>query len=815
MSGASLGWPVPARRCVVRRRIAYRELVSAWIAELERAADALVRWYDDLTPAGVARGLARLRAWHALFFDEGDGADVARDEENTLDLPPAFPARLWKGPLRVLVEPAAFDEHGNESALRTNPVRVDYRAGGTLVLELSERREVVNADAVFLMGDLVELPLFTFLREAGVAGFDGVEFDPAGSPFLGTSVRAGKGGAAPCLPENVLGMRFQLLVSLARGAFSREGEPVFLCEGRRSQNRERPAAAQDGYRVWARGMMYAGTLARPTRKKHWRVQNYDWGLDVGPENLVQNVATRAAIEGLPADLPVTPGWTCSPATLMLSHYLLDFGTGHAYGGGSVRKTMTQKKYEGRALRDVYAGLDDDGLVAKVRATVPDLAPHVETLRKEIDAILALLRGEGSVAAAALGAAEGGADDWEQVVPARLRRTLRRTAARPHDFHGALRRHLLGRRLEARERALLEELRLDLLARVVHVRERVEALESGESWRLVPADPRALRHGARLPDGDDLARERDEGVRRKGAPQLRDFSGGGGRSLWSQLRRKRKRLDRVGTGPLGGLEAVDFDMSDLCTDLTIVSLDGHEWALVRLRPHDHLLRERTLPRSGFLTAFDPLSGEDYAPADTDPERGQLYVFEATGRLGVWEKEREQGGSVTYKAFGAKPFRFQPLVDNQLRVAVDPKRKGRILLRQRVRDSGGREVVNGSSKPLEWIWTLDDTGRERMRSAHDTLSGWLPIVVEPTREGAEARVARRRMVDGAPLLYAERAAPFPTIEETRGGFAAHDEMLQAVDELEWWAALYEPSDRYRVYPLVWNAKKHQQEKQASGV
>ena len=39
-----------------------------------------------------------------------DGANVARDEENTLDTPAPFFARLWKGPLRVGLEPDTYLE---------------------------------------------------------------------------------------------------------------------------------------------------------------------------------------------------------------------------------------------------------------------------------------------------------------------------------------------------------------------------------------------------------------------------------------------------------------------------------------------------------------------------------------------------------------------------------------------------------------------------------------------------------------------------------------------------------------------------------
>ena len=773
-----LHWPVPMRRAVVRGRLSYSDLVQAWIGEVDAHSAELCRWYEGLDTAGLARAIASLRTWHGRFFAvEEEGEDVARDEANLLDTPPPFFVRLWKGPLRVLVEPERFDATGKPHAKLPGPLVAAVKKGEALRLEASERGEVRNNDADFVMGDLVEFPVFTLLRLAGVSAYADCRFSGEGSPFLGTSVEGAGGEGQPELHENMLAMRFQLLLGLGRGAFSSEGDPLFNSGKPRDL---RPHAFGDGYEVWARGMIYAGTLAYKPKKTKATVENYHWGAERKASDVPQCVTAKSGIDNLSTTHPVTPGWTCSPATLMLTNFMMLIGEGQKRGGGSVRKTMTKKKYEGAPIRSLYESTTPEQLLEDSREQIDRVRTRIETLQKEISEIVPLLAGEQALSAVALAQAATSAR-WGTDVPEKTRKLLERRAKNPQAFYDTLRKRLKQRRVTEEEAAALEALRIDLIDRGVSVRERIETLVASEAWKAIPIKPNVIRVRNRLPVRSELEREQARDSRR--VPRLIFHE-----AVKTQLLDKRKALAKTADGPLAGLKAIAVDLSDVCSEFSVVSLDGHEWALVRVKPAEKLLEAGSLPRVGFITAYDPLSGEPAYIGPTEQERGQLHVFEATGSLRRWTHD-----GTTYNTYGAKPFKWVPLDANL--VAIGPRNEGGLFIRQKVRyrkkegsvhrdDSAG----TGSWKKFLHIWSFTAEGLARIEQEYASRTSWEPLVITPTRKDEGAKACTTRITKNFELFYRERAVPFPTIAETEGGFVSHDEMKRAMKRM---ADLAEPN------------------------
>ena len=220
----ALHWFIPARRAVVRGPTSYRDLIRAWRTQLSTHAEALRRWYPPLSADGVDAGIEAIESWEGAFFSATLAA--ARNDLQTHNRASVhFKPRLWKGAYRVLCESAAGP---NEPG----PTIFEPSQSEDPKLVLTDKREIHNADAPLLTGDVVELPLHKFLAVAGLGEygrrprFDQVEFDPEGSYLLGTSLKS----QVP-LHDNLLAMRFQLILGCYLGAFYHP-EPVFKSETR-------------------------------------------------------------------------------------------------------------------------------------------------------------------------------------------------------------------------------------------------------------------------------------------------------------------------------------------------------------------------------------------------------------------------------------------------------------------------------------------------------------------------------------------------------------------------------------------------------
>ena len=181
-----------------------------------------------------------------------------------------------------------------------------------------------------MQGDVVEMPVFTFLAACGLEDYKALSFDPEGSFFLGTSVKPHPAKDGLLLHDNMLAMRFQLLMAMTRGAFYHDKE-LWAKKGSSPRTKDN--------KVVAMGMYYAGN---PSPIKHgegdesgYRVRNLRWSQK---KKLPRYLPDRKGFNKLKSTTPLTMGWVCTPWTLFLSQYMTDNYEDYR-GGGSVRKIM--------------------------------------------------------------------------------------------------------------------------------------------------------------------------------------------------------------------------------------------------------------------------------------------------------------------------------------------------------------------------------------------------------------------------------------------------------------------------------------------
>ena len=253
---------VPGRRAVIRSAVTYDALMTHWFADLRAMRRQLVSWYEPLRDSSESGDFGRAiddaistveRQWIAT---QGRGPTGPIDASagpggNTghLFVPRA---RLWKGPLRVLLEQKTYGVLGRTLRTGTGAVldpvpgptprmmegggTTPVPTNGTVVVMINgsphELRQTgsgeVTAITEFLPGDVVEFPIFRILAIVKVQGMSRAVFNPMGSPFLGDTVAIVPEGQMPesavrprvRIHDNLIAMRFQLLLGLTRGAFS-------------------------------------------------------------------------------------------------------------------------------------------------------------------------------------------------------------------------------------------------------------------------------------------------------------------------------------------------------------------------------------------------------------------------------------------------------------------------------------------------------------------------------------------------------------------------------------------------------------------
>lgn len=637
---AQLNWIVPARRAVVavsssgEDALSWQSVQNEWLRTIHDNKARLVEWYrplddeersaEELTTAldsvlgerpperettestGSEEEEDPTAPMQAARWRPGTAnlqtPDLSDAETETAAPAPPVPAeiglhlRLWKGPLRVLRELEEAPSFSTRSAVTAGRATRLTLGRRTLNLQLNLQGEVLNEDARFVPGDVLEFPIFKLWWLAGVRMFEGASFAPGGSFLLGTSVRDRHGNAPGALfvHDNLLAMRFQLLLNVARSGWPSFDAP-FTDSYRLDLTNQ---AALLGRTVFARGMLYGGSFANPRpparrssdpQDRYWFRCN-QWGTG-------SNVPVRSAVRSMSAAnvRNLTWGWACSPSALTLAYYCLA-EPGWA-GGGSVNAHAREF----------------DAAAVVPRASQVDYFHNQMFSRDARQAVVErLLSREGAPASAGL--------------PYLRRAAINQLFLRPRT-HGQA---TGSAESEASDERATGTSRLDADGRDEIFSMAAERDTEGAADEDVVA-----------PETEYGAGQADAPVQAASAPDLPEDV-----DVPRSVEEMRGYVSRcISTVGLNGHE---YSWVFVRPHSDLLALNANRDELASRGAGD--ARASGPPIAGFIAAYDALSGVSHA---VDP-LGDIYIYEATGTFGPSNLSVEDTRIVT---FTARPHRFE--------------------------------------------------------------------------------------------------------------------------------------------------------------
>ncbi|MFV8755765.1 hypothetical protein ACNOYE_34875 [Nannocystaceae bacterium ST9] len=266
---------------------------------------------------------------------------------------------------------------------------------------------------------------------------------------------------------------------------------------------------------------------------------------------------------------------------------------------------------------------------------------------------------------------------------------------------------------------------------------------------------------------------------RGAPQGRPFADPNG--------------DRIKQLALPAPNGIDtYEWNDICPDASVVvvsSQDGHEFGLVKLYKADKIFRDAVEaissggvakpPLAGRMSAYNPLSGEDYC-AGGSMKDGHFFVTESAASM----PPANRSAYYSLKVAGVKIHKFRPTPANEVRFQfhVPKKKKGeeeKEGSELRIDESGGKfrkKRVSGifylregsSSNPdPRTLWNIYQIPRE----------SWMPVSLRFTSKIGSKE--EKRLLDDVEKLYGERAVPFPAILEVTSGLPSRERAREQLD------------------------------------
>jgi hypothetical protein len=783
MPDEHLTWIVPCRRAVVKKTITYHNLMVKWEECLRNHKEKLKQWYGlGRSDHDFDMGKNILLAWIVQMNLEGAPADVSRTSPpqgsdggiggNTLNSLWPY-VRLWKGPLRVLLEEKAGgtpDQSGDEIV-----TQITYRVGTgrrseTRTLRLVQNRshkEVTNANAEFLMGDVVEFPIFKFLFACYKREYNEISFNPNGSFLCGTSLLKSNQphaiNAEPKIHDNLIAMRFQLFLNLLRGAFY-SLSPVF---GLGASNA--PIAEDGGLTVYARGVVYGATWLSPTinlRNGYWRGATQGWGY-VEQQDVPTNLPTRKSLNNLAGgeNPPITPGIACSPASLTLSSYMLNLDR---WGVNSVGTELTRVEPHGQSpgydpTTSIYWGKFEEAPMSEGEllgeGQSENRARAREELKRKINEILQELGEPPPLACSCI------SDDKLQS----LGRIVKNQIIRQRDrgdlgavwttVNEQLRQ--LSRRLrdsEANQRNTLWDIHRCFYQRFVNLRRQLEELKEDPAW-----------HQAELPIPDiDVSQwptEPHPETEEVNAQTLKH--GIDDRKIDAIKNSLKKKRDEIDSGD------AYRDMSDTLHDISVFTLSRHELALVKVYPFEQLMMRTSLPLSGRISAYDPLNGSEQFPEGGSSE-AQLFFLEATGSLAAYTRPNGQD----IQACGLGPFKWKRIENNSL--YLKRKDDGLHYWANNTPRGSGTLLKSGwriSNEVLRGVYPGNEGG-----SGPSTTPEFKPFVVfKLGPEGGGFKLVGP--LGDYQIFFADLAVPFPTFKfaDEQGNFPRKNNIPTYLDKV----------------------------------
>ena len=769
MNDTHVTWIVPCRRAVVKRTITYRELLNKWRLCLLHYRARITTWYgiSEQRPGGSTEQLPFDRAIADLqaIISQMD-ADAERPVSrsmteqagaqtgNTFNTRSSY-VRLWKGPLRVLLEERTRGSTDPPAEGSADPVvtSITYR-GQMLVLHLNRaHREVTNETATFLMGDVVEFPLAAFLVTAGKTAYANISFNPDGSFFCDTVLLEGgrvrSCGASPKLHDNLIAMRFQLLTGMLRGAFY-SLSPVFTGRPARAAIAPDPDDTR-GTVVHARGIVYGASLANPTshlNDGYWRLATYKWGYR-GGHDLPDNLPSRSGLALLAGgDNPIlTNGTSCSPTTLTLSSFMLNLDR---WGHNSVQTELTahprDTNHSGRwvpSQHSAYWGKFEEQRVPNDELLGITAGTESRQARDSLVRRMNSLRGE-------LGdprplpwtcVADDQLEDLSRATRNSIRSSRRQgnAAGTLSAVNQALRDISQADSNPDREaqreeqRIILRRLHNAICDKFRELRRSLQELVDDDSWQTSGITPPELAISGWPADAHPVGGS---------CTESHGITAASVRNVVTALRDKATAAGNSSTR----------DALSTLHDINVFSLTKHELSIVKVYPARHLMDRNTLPLSGRMSSYDPLSGvEDFDGTGGDEAR--LFYLEASGSLNRYMRSNHQ----RLQACGVQPFKWQSIADN--------------LMSFRMERTGMKYwpgPIHGGGSTISAVFRIRDDvlrgiypGNERSEDADPAQPEFKPFVIEkPNGDPLGDRDA----------LFAERALPFATLgyATDRGGY-----------------------------------------------
>jgi hypothetical protein len=196
--------------------------------------------------------------------------------------------------------------------------------------------------------------------------------------------------------------------------------------------------------------------------------------------------------------------------------------------------------------------------------------------------------------------------------------------------------------------------------------------------------------------------------------------------------------------------------------------------VKLFPFDQIMTRTTLPLSGRLAAYDPLSGVECFPQRDLADVGQIYRFESSGTLMFWVRLNQ-----TVRICGLQPFIFEHVQGNRMWIKEVPA--------QRV---DGRTAFPRNRLGERRFFLTPDRSHDggQIEYAHRTLDEQLRRVYPDSEEedgppsGLQWKPVaihgrNNRLVVAYETLMKNRAVPFPKMSEAHDKFPS----LGSVDEV----------------------------------
>lgn len=671
----TLHWIVPGRRAVVVERVAYTDVISAWIAALreDQLRSKLLDWYGPISSVSSSAMASlydatvdAIERWAEQFFS---AESVEREHSHSLGDPATinhegFWLRLWKGPYRVLHEHRAgiVVNPDNFAEIPLGPIEID--AGGAVVLRFDSHRRVLNPDATLLIGDVIELPVFRLMWRCGVRSFEDAHFNGAGSFMLGTSVTDANGDSPGRvrIHDNLAAMRFQLLLNLARGAFY-SLEPGLSGSMLRKSNH----LPVEGHELYARGVLYGGSLGSTYRRASGEDAAYLFADNQWATAGATNAPTKTSLDELAANTRLTTAWACTPCALGLASYMTTTVSGPAYGGvnktlrcettvASLRENFTLHYFDIRMYGVTPSYGRDSALTYLFRQAGGSGTPSVDFLRER-----ALTELFGERARRQVTESEAEQDTAAVAEAGESARESEEDVEAPH----------------LREPDPPAAMALDLDT------DATEALDDPVDEVLggleVEADE-PLDWSLFLPPDQEVSLTRSQ--------MLEYFDGA----------------------------------------LNAVGLNGHEYTIVRLEKHERLLdlaaTEQGPPVTGPLAAYNPLDGTSYHLGGDD--EADLYIFEASGVI----MPTCLGGELSLTAFELRPARWTRVET----VYFKANRRGTLYIGEG--DAIGMTGANHHTRDKSLI-SIAKLSRARLDAIHGQPAAHLRVSLQVQRNELENR------------------------------------------------------------------------------